>query len=119
MDKKTAWATLVNPQARIYKSKRLVTEALKISLERKTNGIPLPSLDFPVTLLLVGIYTTLPPKVDRISLNSNVYRNGVFADEYLCFFSLNERKRERITVDSRMQFAPLYLPSSGSNSDSA
>lgn len=96
MDKKTAWATLVNPQARIYKSKRLVTEALKISLERKTNGIPLPSVDFPVTLLLVGIYTTLPPKVDRISLNSNVYRNGVFADEYLCFFSRNlTRERER------------------------
>lgn len=95
IDKKTAWATLKPPRKDLQietLGDRSVENFVGAENKRNTTSVARFSSN-PIACRYIHDPSL---KVDRISLNSNVYRNGVFADEYLCFFSRNlTRERER------------------------
>lgn len=95
IDKKTAWATL-KPPCKDLQIETLGDRSVEnfVGAENKRNTTSVARFSSnPIACRYIHDPSL---KVDRISLNSNVYRNGVFADEYLCFFSRNlTRERER------------------------
>lgn len=115
IDKKTAWATLKPPRKDLQietLGDRSVENFVGAENKRNTTSVARFSSN-PIACRYIHDPSL---KVDRISLNSNVYRNGVFADEYLCFFSRNltrERERESQSIrgcNSRRSTCRLPVP---------